>query len=112
MAPTDADRAIADALVDRLAKVFDVQRAIWFGSRAKGEGTVDSDWDLLVVALSELEPFARVTAALRATRDLHVSRDVFVATPDEFAQTRDVCGTVAYAATRQGLVLRGNECVG
>jgi predicted nucleotidyltransferase len=105
MLATTHDEAIALALVERLRTVFDVQRAVWFGSRAIGRGTPDSDWDLLVVAATPLDPWARMSLALRVTQDLAVSRDIFVATPDEYARMRTQRGTIPWAAETDGRVL-------
>lgn len=99
------DEKIARALVERLRTVFDVQRVVWFGSRAQGQGTADSDWDLLVVAETSMDPWTRMSVALRATRDLCVSRDIFVATPEEYARMRQQRGSLPWTAEQGGQVL-------
>lgn len=107
MSDLQHDESIARALVDRLRSVFDVQRAVWFGSRAHGAGGPDSDWDLLVVAETPLARLPRMVQALQATEDLQVPRDIFVATPAEFERQRRVCGSLVYAAELDGRVLLG-----
>lgn len=107
MSDRQRDEVIARALVQRLGRTFDVQRAVWFGSRAHGTGGPDSDWDLLVVAETPLDKLPRMVQALAATEDLAVPRDIFVATPAEFERQRHVCGSLVFAAERDGLVLHG-----
>jgi uncharacterized protein len=47
MAPTSEDRI--RAFVDEVARQFDPEQIILFGSHARAEGNLDSDVDLLVV---------------------------------------------------------------
>ncbi len=103
--PTAEDRTVAEALLARVRTVFDVQEAWWFGSRAEGRAGPDSDWDLLIVAPSDLDKFARMTVANRATRTIPVECDLFILTPSEFATDRERFGKLAWAATHKGVRL-------
>ena len=105
MKPTPEDEGIARQLADRVRRVLDVRRVVWFGSRARGEGTIDSDWDLFVVAETRLDKWARIYLARDATEDVGVPRDIFVATPAEFAVARQMCGSLVFAAEADGVVL-------
>jgi len=89
-------------LLGCVAAVFDVEQAWWFGSRARGEGREDSDFDLLVVAPTDLDRFSRMSLALKATRGIGVERDIFVATPAEFEAGRLRCGSIIFSAVRDG----------
>lgn len=99
------DEKIARALVERLRTVFDVQRVVWFGSRAQGQGTADSDWDLLVVAPSNESVVRRAARALRATADQQVPCDFVVLTPQEYAKFLHWRSSVVYSAETTGQVL-------
>ncbi len=99
------DEKIAQGLVERLRAVFDVQRAVWFGSRAQGTGSPDSDWDLLVVAPTEESAIRRTARALRATADCRVDCEVVVLTPAEYARLRTWRSSVAHAAEATGRVI-------
>lgn len=89
------------ALRDRLVEALSPQRVILFGSRAGGTATRDSDYDILVVAESDLPLEERVFRARRAVRDVRVSKDIFVVTPDEFRQySKWVSGIVRDAVDR------------
>ncbi|MBE2235299.1 MAG: nucleotidyltransferase domain-containing protein [Anaerolinea sp.] len=95
---------IAD-MTDRIARDFDPLRIILFGSHARGDATSDSDIDLLVV-LAEAPDQRQATIEIRrALRDLPVSKDIVVTTPDEIARRGDLIGPVLRPALREGKVL-------
>ena len=96
---------IARAMVDRLVERFSPNRVIVFGSLARGEAGPDSDIDLLVVM--PLRGSRRQTAVelLRALADFPVSTEVVVLTPEELEASRDLVGTIAYPAVREGRTL-------
>ena len=95
---------IAD-MTARIARDFHPLRIILFGSHARGDAMPDSDIDLLVV-LSEA-PNKRLAAIeiRRALRDLPVSKDIVVTTPDEIDRRGDLIGPVLRPALREGKVL-------
>ena len=72
-----------DRLCQQLARM-DIQKAILFGSLARGDVTVFSDIDLIIVQetnarfLDRLEPFY-------TQLDLGIDMDILVYTPDEMA---------------------------
>jgi len=78
---------------------------ILYGSRAQGTATEDSDFDLLVV---ERDPVSKREEMLRlrqALSDLGCPVDVWVMGEEEFEETRDVIGGLAYPAHKYGVVL-------
>ena len=105
--PSAADLAVAKALLERCRAVFAVQEAWWFGSRANGTGHANSDWDLLVVAPSEVDAFERMSIANRATRSVPVECDIFVLTPAEFARDRSRFFTISWSASHNGMRIDG-----
>lgn len=93
------------AIVERIVEGFHPDRIILFGSRARGTAHPGSDVDLLVVM-----PFVgsrlRLAVEIRkALRGLGVAKDIVVMTPEEFVARRDIPGTLAYPAAREGQVL-------
>ena len=78
-----------------------------FGSYAEGRETDDSDVDLLVVMESALSPHQRNVAVKRLFPRRKFSLDAFVFTPDEFAQWKDVPGTIVYTSAHEGRLLYG-----
>lgn len=98
------DELIAD-MTDRIARDFDPLRIILFGSHARGDATADSDVDLLVVLAEAPDKRQAAIAIRRALRDLPVSKDIVVTTPDEIARRGDLIGPVLRPALREGKVL-------
>lgn len=100
-----ADAAlIADAL-DRTLAVVRPQRVVLFGSYARGDAGPDSDLDLLVVTPFEGPRSQTALAVLMALVDLPVPTDAVVLQPEEWERWRNVPGTIAYPADREGVVL-------
>jgi predicted nucleotidyltransferase len=95
---------IAD-MTDRIARDFHPLRIILFGSHARGDATADSDVDLLVVLAEAPNKRQAAIEIRRALRDLPVSKDIVVTTPDEIARRGDLIGPVLRPALREGKVL-------
>jgi predicted nucleotidyltransferase len=95
---------IAD-MTDRIARDFHPLRIILFGSHARGDATADSDVDLLVVLAEAPDKRQAAIEIRRALRDLPVSKDIVVTTPDEIARRGDLIGPVLRPALREGKVL-------
>lgn len=95
---------IAD-MTDRIARDFHPLRIILFGSHARGDATADSDVDLLVILPEAPNKRQAAIEIRRALRDLPVSKDIVVTTPDEIARRGDLIGPVLRPALREGKVL-------
>ena len=95
---------IAD-MTARIARDFQPLRIILFGSHARGDATPDSDIDLLVVLSDATDKRQAAIEIRRALRDLPVSKDIIVTTPDEIARRGDLIGPVLRPALREGKVL-------
>jgi predicted nucleotidyltransferase len=83
-----------------------ISRIILFGSRAAGTTRADSDFDILVVERGSFEKRherARLREALKGSR---LSVDLWVMGEEEFEETKDVVGGLAYPASRSGIVLQ------
>ncbi|TFU26209.1 nucleotidyltransferase domain-containing protein [Thermus tengchongensis] len=78
--------------------------ALLFGSRARGEAQLDSDWDLLVVspAFRGMDYLERLLLLHRALPLRHV--EYVALTPEEWAARQGEVGVVGEAA-REGIVL-------
>jgi uncharacterized protein len=92
-------------IVDRIVSGFSPVRIILFGSRARGTATASSDVDLLVVSDHPGSKRRQAIAIDLALADIHVAKDVIVVDADELERERDVVGTIAYPAWREGVVL-------
>ena len=102
-----------DALLDRIVKVIvdeaDPEQIILFGSRARGDVTLDSDIDLVVV---EAEPFgegrdrrAETARLYRALAFFDTSTDLLVYSSDEVEYWRNSRNHVLARALREGCLL-------
>jgi predicted nucleotidyltransferase len=98
----DAIRPLLERIVARWAP-----RQIWlFGSRARGDATPDSDWDLFVVVDDtvgddELDP----GIGRRLRRECGVRADVIPWRAGEFAEFRGTPNTLAYSVATDGVLL-------
>lgn len=96
---------MARAMVERVVERFHPQRVIVFGSLARGESGPDSDIDLLVVLPFHGPRRGVAVQVLSALATFPVPKDVVVLSPEEFEATKDLVGTVAYPAVREGRLL-------
>ena len=97
--------AILEPIVQQLARQFDPDQIILFGSHARGDAGPDSDLDLLVV-LPVTGRKADLELAMRlAVHDLKFPKDIVILTPAEAARQRHIPGTLARLAWLEGHVL-------
>ena len=91
--------------VERIARRFDPERIILFGSGARGEGGPDSDADLLIVMPvtgSKRQQAVQIDLALEG---IPIPIDLIVVTPEEVEKGRERMGTIIREAVREGKVL-------
>jgi hypothetical protein len=93
-----------------LARVVERWRPlqIWlFGSRARGDASAHSDWDLLAVVPDCPEPadFDDPVTVWRVRREPRVPSDLVVYRLSDFDADRAVPNTLAYAAKLDGVLI-------
>ncbi len=92
-------------MVDRIVGQFHPLRIFLFGSQARGDATESSDIDLLVI-LNDVSDKRKVAIEMRRLlKDMPVSKDIVVSTSDEVERLRNVVGTIAYTALREGKIV-------
>jgi predicted nucleotidyltransferase len=103
----DKDRKIAEELKSRLLACDGdrIRRVILYGSRAQGSATEDSDFDLLVVEKDPVSKREEMRHLRQALSDLDYPVDVWVMGVEEFEETRNVIGGLAYPAHKYGVLL-------
>ena len=90
---------------DRLVQKYNPHKIILFGSYARGIADDKSDVDLLIVA-----PFIGKRRKIlvdmdRSLRGVGFALDLILLTPDEFERDREIPGTIARPADREGKIL-------
>ena len=100
------DDAVLRTIVDRLVDAYQPVRIYLFGSLARGEGSEDSDYDLMVVvrddAPAELQRSRRAYEALRGTG---TAADVLVWTRSAFDARLHLRASLPSTVTREGKLL-------
>jgi predicted nucleotidyltransferase len=86
---------------------------ILFGSRARGDYNIDSDWDLLVVVNKELtfrEKQEIVTYIYRRLAKMGIPEnyEIILKSKESFDKMKEYVGNISYEADKEGLVLWKN----
>ncbi len=97
------DPNISDA-VTKLRSYFKPLKIYLFGSQAKGTAKEDSDYDfLIVIENSEKTLPERMIEANHVLKGRKYPVDIFVYTKQEFNESKDEFGSIAYLAINEGL---------
>lgn len=102
---TTADSAILDEMVQRIAEGFKPQRIILFGSRARGDGAEDSDYDLLIIAPSSEPRWRRSVPIYKALMGLRAAKDIVWWTEEEVAEWQTVKNHFVNSAISEGRIV-------
>lgn len=103
-AKNEADKQIR-RMVERIVTRFQPDKVILFGSHARGDGTPDSDADLLVVMNVEGSKRTQAVQIDLALEGIPLPADIVVATPKEMETYRQCIGSIIREAIREGKVL-------
>jgi uncharacterized protein len=97
-------------LVARIVQVLHPVQVWLFGSRARGDARVDSDWDFLAVLPDEAPAQdLDMSSVWQRLRDLRLQRvEVFTMTRDEFEAWNRSLGTLAEIVASTGVVVYGD----
>lgn len=92
-------------LLQRIVDEFRPFEIRLFGSRARGEAELTSDWDLFVVVPDDLEAADDVFAGYRLRRETRTRADVILCPISEFLEDRGTPNTLAYEAAHHGIAI-------
>ena len=95
----------------RLVVAAHPRKIILFGSRARGDGTAESDLDLLVVLSSVKDRRAEMVRLQACLSGLGVPTDILVFSEQQVEKWGDVPGTILYPALREGILVYDAACV-
>lgn len=105
--PTASDSVLAE-MVERLVEAYQPERIILFGSVARADANLDSDYDLMVVVPDDANPERqRSRAGYRATRHFGEARDIFVSKASDFQRQLHLKASFPSTVVREGIVLYG-----
>lgn len=94
-----------EKMVRRMVRQFHPERIILFGSQARGDAGPDSDMDLLIVMPVKGAKHKKEIEIRVAFHHIHVSKDIIVTTPEDFASRKEIAGTIEYPAVQEGKLL-------
>lgn len=93
-------------VVQRLVGAYEPERIYLFGSRARGEGGPDSDYDLLVVVPDAAPPERRRGGlGYRALRGTGIAADVVVWTEGAFSRRLQIPASLPATVVREGRIV-------
>jgi predicted nucleotidyltransferase len=96
---------LLEEIVDRVVQALAPEQVILFGSYAEGRATAESDLDLLVVTERPMNRKERLTRMEGLFRDMPLPVQIITISRQEFEETRDVIGGIAYPAAKYGKVI-------
>ena len=89
----------------RIIEQFNPIKIVLFGSHARGTAVLDSDIDLLIIKKIEGSKRKERVAIGIALHDIHVPKDIIVASPEDVARFGNTVGTILYPALKEGKIL-------
>lgn len=94
--------------VDKVARKFEAQCVILWGSRARGDHTPTSDYDIIVIADFKEKFLDRLTTLMELA-PLQPNIEVLGYTPEEFETMFQRGNVTALDAIHEGIPLHGKE---
>ena len=97
--------------VETIKKVIEeidiaVLKILLFGSRARGDFNVDSDWDFFVVIGDEISREERLDITVEIKRKLaklRIPNDIIIASASEVEKRSEDLGDIIYYALKEGI---------
>jgi len=98
--------SILTEIVQRLTNAFHPECIYLFGSIARGQADLDSDYDLLMVLQDSILPrYQRDQEAFRVLTGVGASKDILVLTRKEFESQRKAPSSLPATVEREGILL-------
>ena len=98
--------AVLTELVRRLVEAYRPERIYLFGSKARGDADIDSDYDLVVVVPDDSSPERRRSRlAYEVLWGTGIASDVLVCTREQFQSRLSVAASLPATVIREGRLL-------
>jgi len=103
------DKNIIDKIIKLILQVIVPDKIILFGSQARGEARPDSDYDILVVLLSNENELQVGKKIYRNMVNLNepVGVDIIVKSPEGLERSKNLFVSVVKEALQEGIVVYG-----
>ncbi len=95
---------LVKTIVQRIAQSIKPERIILFGSRANGIGRDDSDVDLVIIYRGPLSKRQVKIRIRQLFPHPDFSLDVFVLTPEDFENQKNIANTLAREVADKGVI--------
>jgi predicted nucleotidyltransferase len=92
-------------IVQRIVDTAQPEKVILFGSQARGDARVNSDFDVLAIKHSDEPRYRRSVPLYVALADLPVEVEVMVYTPEEVEEWSEVPQAFVTTALREGTTI-------
>ena len=93
-------------LLERIVAAWRPDQIWLFGSRARGEGGADSDWDLFAVVPDSVpEEELGPLASWRLRKESRTPADIVPCHSTDFREARDTPNTLAYEVAHGGILI-------
>jgi predicted nucleotidyltransferase len=98
-------RKMIGQVVEKVVKGYNPTKVILFGSYAYGQPTKDSDLDILVVTNRRFSPDETYKMQRESLGNFNIPVQLVCVSDEEFAETKDIIGGIAYPASKYGEIL-------
>lgn len=99
------DPGILDSMIETIVHDFQPESVILFGSRARDDANLSSDFDFLVVFHEVVDKRKMAIDIRRALNRYAISKDIIVTTMNELQLRSKVVGTIYRSVVQYGKVL-------
>ena len=98
-------RSVEQEIAERIRAAIDPGRVVLFGSRARSDAEINSDYDILIVSPSPLPRWKQTARLYSVLAGMGVPKDIIWWTPGEIAEWRNVRSHFITRVMREGKII-------